>query len=75
MANSYKRTVPLAEIVPGDNPRDDFGDIDALAATLEVTGGQPLNPIIVVADGNRYRITDFSAIAAKSRRKLEPYLY
>ncbi|MBQ9506443.1 MAG: DUF1854 domain-containing protein [Clostridia bacterium] len=26
-------------------------------------------------DGNRYRITDFSAIAAKSRRKLEPYLY
>lgn len=58
MANSYKRTVPLAEIVPGDNPRDDFGDIDALAATLEVTGGQPLNPIIVVADGNRYRIVD-----------------
>ena len=58
MANSYKRTVPLAEIVPGDNPRDDFGDIGALAATLEVTGGQPLTPIIVVADGNRYRIVD-----------------
>lgn len=26
-------------------------------------------------DGNRYRITDFDAIEAKSRRKLEPYLY
>jgi hypothetical protein len=26
-------------------------------------------------DGNRYRITDFASIEAKSRRKLEPYLY
>ncbi len=26
-------------------------------------------------DGNRYRITDFDGIEAKSRRKLEPYLY
>ena len=26
-------------------------------------------------DGNRYRITDFDAIEAKSRLKLEPYLY
>ncbi len=26
-------------------------------------------------DGNRYRITDFESIEAKSRRKLEPYLY
>lgn len=26
-------------------------------------------------DGNRYRITDFNSIEAKSRRKLEPYLY
>ncbi len=26
-------------------------------------------------DGNRYRITDFDSIEAKSRRKLEPYLY
>lgn len=58
MANSYKRSVPLAEIVPGDNPRADFGDIDALAATFEATGGAPLNPIVVVHDGNRYRIVD-----------------
>ena len=26
-------------------------------------------------DANRYKITDFSAIPAKSRRKLEPYIY
>ena len=26
-------------------------------------------------DGNRYRIADFNSIEAKSRRKLEPYLY
>lgn len=26
-------------------------------------------------DGNRYRIADFDSIEAKSRRKLEPYLY
>lgn len=26
-------------------------------------------------DGNRYRIEDFNSIEAKSRRKLEPYLY
>lgn len=26
-------------------------------------------------DGNRYKITEFDKIAAKSRRKLEPYIY
>ncbi len=30
---------------------------------------------LVDIDGNRYRITDFKKIPAKSRRKLEPYLY
>ncbi|MCH5198370.1 MAG: DUF1854 domain-containing protein [Oscillospiraceae bacterium] len=30
---------------------------------------------ITDVDGNRYRITDFSAISGKSRRKLEPYIY
>ena len=56
--NSYKRSVPLRDVTPGDNPRKDFGDLDALAATIEATGGQPLNPIVVVADGARYRIVD-----------------
>lgn len=30
---------------------------------------------ITDVDGNRYRISDFSAISGKSRRKLEPYIY
>ena len=50
--------VSLAAIVPGDNPRKDFGDIHALAERIEAVGGQPINPIVVVADGNRYRIVD-----------------
>lgn len=56
--NSYKRSVPLCTLEPGDNPRKDFGDLDAMAATIEATGGQPLNPIVVVPDGARYRIVD-----------------
>lgn len=34
--NSYKRSVPLCTLVPGDNPRKDFGDLDAMAATIEL---------------------------------------
>ncbi len=30
---------------------------------------------LIDVDGNRYRIINFSEIPAKSRRKLEPYLY
>ncbi len=30
---------------------------------------------LIDIDGNRFRILDFAAIPAKSRRKLEPYLY
>lgn len=33
------------------------------------------NVDITDVDGNRFRITDFAAISAKSRRKLEPYIY
>lgn len=33
------------------------------------------NVDITDIDGNRFRITDFDAIGAKSRRKLEPYIY
>jgi len=59
MANSYKRTLPLAEVVPsGSNPRRDMGDIGALARSIEATGGQPVQPLVVVADGNRWRVVD-----------------
>lgn len=54
-----KRTVRLGDIRPsGQNPREDFGDIGALARSIEATGGEPLNPPVVVADGNVYRIVD-----------------
>lgn len=58
MADSYKMRVPLADIVPGANPRKDFGDIDELAAAIEATGGQPVNPPVVVADGGKFRLVD-----------------
>lgn len=54
-----KRTVRLGDIRPSEqNPREDFGDIGALARSIEATGGEPLNPPVVVADGNVYRIVD-----------------
>lgn len=54
-----KRQVRLGDIRPsGQNPREDFGDIGALARSIEATGGEPLNPVVVVADGNVYRIVD-----------------
>lgn len=54
-----KKYVRLGDIRPsGQNPREDFGDIGALARSIEATGGEPLNPPVVVADGNVYRIVD-----------------
>lgn len=54
-----KRQVRLGDIRPSEqNPREDFGDIGALARSIEATGGEPLNPLVVVADGNVYRIVD-----------------
>lgn len=54
-----KRAVRLGDIRPSEqNPREDFGDIGALARSIEATGGEPLNPPVVVADGNVYRIVD-----------------
>lgn len=56
-----KKTVRLGDIRPSEqNPREDFGDIGALARSIEATGGEPLNPPVVVADGNVYRIVDGS---------------
>ena len=54
-----KSQVRLGDIRPsGQNPREDFGDIGALARSIEATGGEPLNPPVVVADGNVFRIVD-----------------
>lgn len=54
-----KRQVRLGDIRPSEqNPREDFGDIGALARSIEATGGEPLNPPVVVADGNVFRIVD-----------------
>ncbi len=54
-----KKSVRLGDIRPsGQNPREDFGDIGALARSIKATGGEPLNPPVVVADGNVYRIVD-----------------
>ena len=62
---SYKARVPLSSVSPsGQNPRRDFGDVGALARSIEATGGQPVNPIVVAdvgdgADGEPlYRIVD-----------------
>lgn len=54
-----KRRVRLGDIRPSEqNPREDFGDIGALARSIEATGGEPLNPPVVAADGNVFRIVD-----------------
>ena len=54
-----KKSVRLGDIRPSSqNQREDFGDIGALARSIEATGGEPLNPVVVVADGNVYRIVD-----------------
>lgn len=54
-----KRAVRLGDIRPsGQNPREDFGDIGAMARSIEATGGEPLNPLVIVADGNVFRIVD-----------------
>lgn len=53
------RNVRLDAIVADENnPRQDFGDLDALAASFAGNGGQPWNPPIVVADGSIFRIVD-----------------
>lgn len=54
-----RESLPIGSVRPsGQNPRRDFGDIPALARTITATGGQPVNPIIVVRDGDAYRIVD-----------------
>ena len=54
--------IKLSDIVPDENnPRKDFGDLNALARTFEANTyapGQPYNAIVVVTDGPVYRIAD-----------------
>lgn len=58
-ARMYKAIARLADIVPSeDNPRKDFGDLEALANKMRATGGRPINPIVCVRDGERWRIVD-----------------
>lgn len=56
------RKVQVEDIYPDDkNPRKDFGDIKALAASFDLNSlnpGEPVNPPVVVQDGGIYRIID-----------------
>jgi ParB/RepB/Spo0J family partition protein len=59
MADAFKESVPMSLIRPSEtNPREDMGDLQALARSIEATGGQPVSPIVVVPDGGVYRIVD-----------------
>lgn len=59
MMEASKCKVALRDIVPSEtNPRGDFGDISALAETIRATGGEPVNPPVLVRDGNICRIVD-----------------
>lgn len=56
------REISVEDVYPDDkNPRNDFGDIVALAESCMLNAlnpGEPVNPIVVVADGGIYRIID-----------------
>lgn len=59
MAESFRESVPMGLVRPsGTNPRREMGDLQALARSIEATGGQPVSPIVVVPDGGVYRIVD-----------------
>lgn len=59
MAESFRESVPMDLVRPsGTNPRREMGDLQALARSIEATGGQPVCPIVVVPDGGIYRIVD-----------------
>ena len=56
------KRVRTADVYPSEaNPRRDFGDLDALAASFELNPkhpGEPMNPPLLVRDGEVYRIVD-----------------
>ena len=56
------KRVKTADVYPSEgNPREDMGDLEALAASFELnpkSPGEPLNPPLLVRDGGVYRIVD-----------------
>lgn len=56
------RELHVNDVYPDENnPRKDFGNIDALAESCmlnAINPGEPVNPIVVVQDGGIYRIVD-----------------
>lgn len=57
--NSMKCRIQLEKIRPSDgNPREDMGDLEELAHRIAATGGEPVNPLVVVRDGEVYRLVD-----------------
>lgn len=56
------KEIPISDVYPDEkNPRKDFGDISTLADSCmlnAINPGEPVNPIVVVADGGIYRIVD-----------------
>ena len=57
--NSFKQTIRLDQVRPSEvNPREDMGDLDRLAESIKATGGQPINPICVVREGDGWRLVD-----------------
>lgn len=55
-------TVKLCDVYPDEaNPRDDMGDLEALAASFDANAerpGEPFNPPMLRRDGGIYRIVD-----------------
>ena len=59
MGEAMRERVRIRDIRPSQtNPREEFGDIAALAETIRATGGEPVNLPVLVRDGNVYRIVD-----------------
>ena len=56
------KRVKTEDVYPSEgNPRRDFGDLDALAASFALNPahpGEPMTPPLLVQDGGVYRIVD-----------------